>query len=134
MKSDTQIKDYVINELQWDPQITDPDAIGVAVTEGAVTLTGHVSTYAQKLAAARAAERVYGVKVVANDLTVKLSVAPPDDSDIATAIAHVLETTWRCPRGRSTPGCKTAGSPSAARSNTTSSAARSSGWSARSGA
>ena len=74
-----------------DPQITEPEAIGVAVQDGAVTLTGHVSTYAQKLAAARAAERVYGVKAVANDLKVKLSGAPRDDSDIARAIAHVLE-------------------------------------------
>ena len=31
MKSDTEIRDDVINELQWDPQITKPDAIGVAV-------------------------------------------------------------------------------------------------------
>ncbi len=100
MKSDTEIRDDVINELQWDPQITEPDAIGVAVTDGAVTLTGHVLTYAQKLAAARAAERVYGVKAVANDLKVKLSGAPRDDSDIATAIAHVLEWNVQVPEGK----------------------------------
>jgi osmotically-inducible protein OsmY len=35
-----------------------------------VTLAGPTPTYAEKLAAARAAERVYGVKAVANDLTV----------------------------------------------------------------
>ena len=52
MKSDTEIRDDVIKELQWDPQITNPDAIGVAVTDGAVTLTGQVSTYAERLAAA----------------------------------------------------------------------------------
>ena len=56
-----------------------------------MTLTGHVSTYAQWLAAARAAERVYGVKAVANDLKVKLSGAPENDSDIARAIAHVCD-------------------------------------------
>ena len=39
MKSDSEIRDDVINELRWDPQITEPDAIGVAVTDGAVTLT-----------------------------------------------------------------------------------------------
>ena len=91
MKSDTEIRDDVINELQWDPQITKPDAIGVAVTDGAVTLTGHVATYTERLAAAWAAERVYGVKTVANDLKVKLSGAPRDDSDLARAIAHILE-------------------------------------------
>ena len=100
MKSDSDIRDDVINELQWDPQITAPDAIGVAVQDGAVTLTGHVPTYAQRLAAARAAERVYGVKAVANDLKVKLSGAPRDDSDIARAIAHVLEWNVRVPEGK----------------------------------
>ena len=100
MKSDSEIRDDVINELQWDPQITDPDAIGVAVADGAVTLTGAVPSYAEKLAAARAAERVYGVKAVANDLKVKLPGAPRDDSDIATAIAHVLENNVQIPEGR----------------------------------
>jgi osmotically-inducible protein OsmY len=99
MKSDTQIRDDVINELQWDPQISEPEAIGVAVVDGAVTLAGHVSAYAGKLAAARAAERVYGVKAVANDLKVRLSSSPRDDSDIARAIAHVLEWNVQVPRG-----------------------------------
>ena len=31
MKSDSEIRDDVISELQWDPQIADPDAVGVAV-------------------------------------------------------------------------------------------------------
>jgi osmotically-inducible protein OsmY len=100
MKSDTEIKEDVTDELQWDPQITNPDAIGVAVKDGAVTLTGNVSTYVEKLAAARAAERVYGVKAVANDLQVKLVGAPRDDSDIATAIAHVLDNNVQVPEGK----------------------------------
>jgi osmotically-inducible protein OsmY len=100
VKSDSEIRDDVINELRWDPQITEPDAIGVAVTDGAVTLTGHVSTYAERLAAARAAERVYGVKTVANDLKVKLSGAPRDDSDLARAIAHILEWNVQVPEGK----------------------------------
>ena len=100
VKSDSEIREDVINELRWDPQITEPEAIGVAVQDGAVTLTGHVSTYAQRLAAARAAERVYGVKAVANDLEVKLSGAPRDDSDIARAIAHVLEWNVQVPEGK----------------------------------
>jgi osmotically-inducible protein OsmY len=100
VKSDSEIRDDTINELQWDPQITDPDAIGVAVADGAVTLTGTVPSYAEKLAAARAAERVYGVKAVANDLKVKLPGAPRDDSGIATAIAHVLENNVQIPEGR----------------------------------
>ena len=100
MKTDGEIRDDVIDELRWDPQITDPDAIGVAVRDGAVTLTGHVPSYAEKLAAARAAERVYGVKAVANNLDVKLAGAPRDDSDIATAIAHVLENNVQVPEDK----------------------------------
>ena len=100
MKSDTEIRDDVIDELRWDPQVSNPDAIGVAVTDGAVTLTGNSPSYAEKLAAARAAERVYGVKAVANDLKVKLPGAPRDDSEIATAIAHVLENNVQIPEGR----------------------------------
>ncbi len=53
MKNDAEIRDDVTEELRWDPQITDPDAIGVAVADGAVTLTGKVPSYAEKLAAAR---------------------------------------------------------------------------------
>jgi osmotically-inducible protein OsmY len=100
MKTDSEIRDDVINELRWDSQIINPDAIGVAVTDGAVTLTGDVPTYAEKLAVARAAERVYGVKAVANELQVKLPGAPRDDSDIARAIAHVLEWNVQVPEGR----------------------------------
>jgi hypothetical protein len=59
------------------------------VTGRAVVLTGHPSTHAEKLAAERAARRVYGVKAVASDLKVRLSGSPRDDADIAQAIARV---------------------------------------------
>ena len=134
MKSDSKIRDDVLNELRWDPQITDPDAIGVTVTDGAVTLTGHVPTYAQKLAAARAAERVYGVKAVANELTVKLAGAPRDDSDIAVAIAHVLDWNVSVPEGK--VHARVEGGwviLDGARWTMTTSAGRWSGWSARCG-
>lgn len=100
MKTDEDIREDVIRELQWDAQISHPEAVGVAVKDGAVTLTGHTESYAEKLAAERAAERVYGVKAVADDLTVQLSGAPRDDSDIATAIAHVLDNNVQIPPGR----------------------------------
>ncbi|HEY2241638.1 MAG TPA: BON domain-containing protein [Streptosporangiaceae bacterium] len=100
MKSDSEIRDDVIDELRWEPRLTDPDAIGVAVRDGAVTLTGSVPSYAERLAATEAAERVYGVKAVANDLKVKLPGSPRDDSDIATAIAHVLEWNVQIPEGQ----------------------------------
>jgi osmotically-inducible protein OsmY len=100
MKSDSEIREDVIRELQWDPQVPDPEAIGVAVTDGAVTLTGNVPTYGRKLAIVRAASRVYGVKTVADELKVKLDTDPRDDSDIARAIAHVLEWNTQIPEGQ----------------------------------
>jgi osmotically-inducible protein OsmY len=97
MVTDDEIRDDVTDELRWDPQLVNPEAIGVAVTDGAVTLSGHVATYAEKVAAVRAGERVYGVKAVADDLQVELAGTPRDDSDIAKAIAHVLEWNVQIP-------------------------------------
>ncbi len=130
MKSDSDIREDVIRELRWDPQVSDPDAIGVAVQDGAVTLTGHTATYAEKLAAARATERVYGVKAVANDLKVRLSGEPRDDSDIAKAIAHVLEWNVQVPADRVKARVQAGWSPSTDTLTTSTSATRSSGWSA----
>ena len=92
--------DDVIEGLRWDPQVSDADAIGVGVKDGAVVLSGHVPSYAEKLAAAQAAERVNGVKAVANDLKVERPGAPRDDVDIAEAIAHVLEWNVQVPEDR----------------------------------
>lgn len=100
MKTDAELQDDVVQELRWDPQVAEPDHIGVAVADGAVTLTGHTTTYAEKLAAVRAAERVYGVKSVADDLQVRLAGSPRDDGDVARAIAHVLEWNVQIPNGR----------------------------------
>ena len=100
MKSDEEIRQDVIRELRWDPQVSEPEEIGVAVKDGAVTLTGHAPAYGEKLAAARAAGRVYGVKAVADDIKVRLRGDPRDDQDIAEAIAHVLDNNTQVPEGR----------------------------------
>jgi osmotically-inducible protein OsmY len=99
MKSDQEIREDIIEELQLDPRISRPEAIGVAIVNGAVTLTGHVSTYSEKLAAAKAAEYVYGVRGVANEIEVRLTDHKRDDSDIASAIAHILDWNTNVPTG-----------------------------------
>jgi len=89
---DLSLKKDVEEELQWEPSI-DAAAIGVAVKDGVVTLTGHVPSYAEKMAAARAAARVTGVKAVANELQVGVPAAEErTDEDIARAVANAL--TW----------------------------------------
>jgi hypothetical protein len=35
MKPDAKVEEGVIRQLQWDAQVPDPDAIGVAVKDGA---------------------------------------------------------------------------------------------------
>ena len=55
MKDDYQTKQDVVAELKWNAEI-DETKIGVAVSDGAVTLSGHVPTYRQKMAAAKAAK------------------------------------------------------------------------------
>lgn len=80
-RKDEQIRDSVLHQLDWEPDFNS-SAVGVAVEEGVVTLTGFADSYADKLAIERAAKRVYGVRGVANDLQVKLS-DQRNDTDIA---------------------------------------------------
>lgn len=90
--SDKAMRQAVTNELEWDPQVV-PTHIGVSAKDGAITLTGHVTSYPQRIAAVRAAERVFGVRAVADELEVELpSSINPDDSAIAEEIAR--ERRW----------------------------------------
>lgn len=100
MKTDSDLKKDVLAELLWDPLV--PEAkIGVAVSEGVVTLSGHLDTYAEKVAAKRAVERVAGVKAIAVELTVvPLGLHQRSDTEIATAIEHVLGWNTSVPQER----------------------------------
>lgn len=79
--ADENVREAVTSQLAWDSEF-DASMIGVTAHDGVVTLSGHVYTYAAKLAAERAARRVYGVKAVANELRVKLT-SERIDSEIA---------------------------------------------------
>ena len=91
--TDVRLRNFVVRELDWDPDV-DASAIGVTAKNGVVTLTGFVDTYAGKLAAERIAKRVRGVRAVANDVVVRLTVERTD-ADIAAdaAAALTLQTT-----------------------------------------
>jgi osmotically-inducible protein OsmY len=91
MKNAEDLRQDVIDELTWDRSLDTP-GIGVAVHDDAVTLTGHVRSYAERRAAEKAAKRVRGVIAVANELEVRLpSSLVRDDTDIATAAASALK-------------------------------------------
>jgi osmotically-inducible protein OsmY len=85
--TDQRVQADVMNELKWEPSI-DAAHIGVSAKDNAVTLSGHVPSYFAKNRAVHAAERVYAVRAVADDLEVQLpSSHPHDDAAIAEAIA-----------------------------------------------
>lgn len=91
-KSDSQLKQDIETELRWDPKVNSAQ-IGVSVEHGAVTLLGAVDTYPQKWAAEDATKRVFGVRTVAQDLSVKiLEDHKHTDLEIAAAVQHAL--TW----------------------------------------
>ena len=86
--ADLLLRDRVMQQLEWDSQL-DASAVGVVATDGVVTLTGYVDTYAGKLAAERAVKRVRGVRAVANEVQVRLRLERTD-ADIATDAAQAL--------------------------------------------
>jgi len=90
MKTDAEIRRDVESELQWDPSV-DERKIGVIVHEGVVTLTGEASHYSGRWAAEDIAKRVGGVRAIANEIQVKISVTGMrHDTDIAEAAANAL--------------------------------------------
>jgi len=103
MKTDTQLRDDIQAELAWDPSFNAAD-VGVIVKDGVATLTGHLSSYAEKYAVERAVQRVHGVKALAVELAVKL---PFDhertDAEIAMATERALEWNVLVPEDKIRP-------------------------------
>jgi osmotically-inducible protein OsmY len=90
VKTDWQLKRDVMDELAWDPAIS-ANAIGVAVKDGVVTVSGHLDTFAEKVAVQRAVRRVTGVRAIAIELDVKLAPQHKrSDTEIAAAAEHAL--------------------------------------------
>jgi osmotically-inducible protein OsmY len=99
MKTDAKVRADIFDELKCEPSIREAE-IGVAVKDGVVTLTGHVESYARKYAAERAAERVSGVRALADDLHVKLpSDEARTDTEIAHAVANAIDWDVEVPPG-----------------------------------
>ena len=91
MRSDSDIQQDIVKELNWEPSLQNDD-IAVGVRDGVVTLAGFVDSYADKWTAERVAGRVKGVKAVANDIEVKLpSTSTRPDPDIARAALDALK-------------------------------------------
>jgi osmotically-inducible protein OsmY len=90
-KTNKELQADVFDELQYEPSI-DAAGVGVIASDGIVTLTGTVKSWAERSAAIRVAERVSGVSGVVD----KLEVEPPflherGDEDIARAALNTLK-------------------------------------------
>jgi len=91
MKTDAELKKDVVAELSWDPAVVS-EAVGVAVKDGVVTVSGHLDNYAQKFAVEHALRRVHGLKAIALDLDVRLSPQHErSDTEIAEAAGQALK-------------------------------------------
>ena len=100
MKTDSQLQEDVMAELQWEPRV-DHANIGVAAKDGVITLSGNVSSYASKLAAEKAVRRVQGVRGLAEEIEVRFSNdAKTSDAEIAQRIVDMLDWSVSIPKGK----------------------------------
>jgi osmotically-inducible protein OsmY len=103
--TDKQLREAVLRQLEWEPEIQSQD-ISVNAKEGVVTLTGFVHSYAEKVAAEKAAKSVYGVKAVANDIEVKPMTRT--DPEIARDVIEAMKLDLRVPDDRLKAGIQNA--------------------------
>lgn len=98
-KTDAELKNYVLSELEYEPGVKATD-IGVLVKDGTLTLNGFVTSYWEKWGAVRAAKRVLGITAIADDIEVRLpSSTHHSDDDIAAAAASQIKWLTSLPEG-----------------------------------
>lgn len=90
MQSHTKLASDVIAELAWEPALDEAN-LKVSEDAGVVTLDGHVHSFWEKDAAVEAAQRVAGVRAIADHIRVELPAASQrTDEDLARAAANAL--------------------------------------------
>jgi len=96
--NDIELRQNIIDELEFEPAV-DAANIGVAVDKGIVSLSGHVGSYAEKLAAEKAVKRVKGVRAIAEAIKVRFaSDKKTNDDEIARRALNILEWSAVTPR------------------------------------
>ncbi len=83
MKTNAELQKDVQDAIKWEPLLNSAE-IGVIVKNGIVTLTGTVDSYAKKLQAEHATKNVSGVKILVEDIEVKLP-DPRSKTDVEIA-------------------------------------------------
>ena len=89
--SDKQLRQDILDEFEFDPSFNAAH-IGVLVDKNVVSLTGHVESYAEKLAVLRSARRVKGVQAIADEIEVRFPNQPKTaDDQIAQRATAILK-------------------------------------------
>lgn len=89
--SDKQLRQDILDEFEFDPSFNAAH-IGVVVDKNVVSLTGHVESYAEKLAVLRSARRVKGVQAIADEIEVRFpNQAKTADDQIAQRATAILK-------------------------------------------
>jgi osmotically-inducible protein OsmY len=70
MKSDQDLQADVLAALTADTRVKGNE-VGVIAKDGAITLTGKLASYAERLAAEQVSKRVAGVRAIAEEIAVK---------------------------------------------------------------
>lgn len=87
---DKALRQRVVDELEFEPSV-EAAHIGVAAEQGVITLSGHVGSYAEKIAAELATRRVKGVVGIAEEIEVRYPGSNPvADDEIAERCLNVL--------------------------------------------
>lgn len=86
--SDLTLRRRILDELEFLPHI-DAGAIGVTLENGVVVLTGHVKTYAEKIAVECAVQAIKGVLALAEELEVRVS--GPDTVEDSVIASRCLD-------------------------------------------
>lgn len=98
--TDSQLQHAVIETLKFEPSV-DAAHIGVTAADGIVTLTGYVESYAEKIAAEKAARHVRGVRAIAEEIQVRLpAMTKHADDEIARRALDILRWNVAVPAER----------------------------------
>jgi osmotically-inducible protein OsmY len=88
--TDRELQSQILGALELEPRLG-AARIGVSVRHGVATLRGAAQSPGQKWTAERAAQQVWGVRAVANDIDVAADAgAARNDPAIAEAVADAL--------------------------------------------
>jgi len=80
VRSDTDIAQAIVSALNWNT-VVPKDQVGVAVSNGWITLTGTLNWHYQKNAAVRTVRELMGVKGVTDNIVVRPEVKTADVRD-----------------------------------------------------